>query len=64
MSEGKFGYGLVIRADGTVPFDDELHADHKHAMIGHLVAQGHSVKMDEDGAVRIENWTPPTPEAA
>lgn len=45
---------IVIRSDGTVPFDADLHPDHKRAMIGHLVETGHTLHHAEDGShVRI-----------
>ncbi len=51
MSESKFGFGLVIRADGTVPLDADLHPDHKAAMIASLTQSGHEFEhgRDEEG---------------
>jgi hypothetical protein len=50
---------IVVRADGTVPFDDDLHPDHKAWMIGQLVEAGHSVQVDPDtGLVKIQNYNP------
>ena len=34
----------------TVPFDEGLHPDHKRAMIGHLVEQGHVLEHALDGS--------------
>lgn len=34
-------FGIVIRADGTVPFDAEVSEEHKVAILGHLVNTGH-----------------------
>jgi hypothetical protein len=36
-------YGVIIRADGTVPFDDEVSTVHRQAMIEGLKAMGHDV---------------------
>lgn len=43
--------GIVIRADGSVPFDADLHPDHKAAMIAHLQETGHEFEhqRDDDG---------------
>ena len=49
---------IVVRRDGTVPFDDDLHPDHKAWMIGQLVEAGHNVKVGENGTVQIQNYGP------
>jgi hypothetical protein len=50
--------GIVIRADGTVPFDDEVQEEHKHAMLGYLLEQGHAVAKQDDGSWKIANFDP------
>jgi hypothetical protein len=42
---------LVIKADGTIPFD----ADHPHkeAILGHLVATGHVIEPQADGTHKL-----------
>jgi hypothetical protein len=46
--------GIVIKADGKVPFDPDLHPDHRRAIIGHLSDLGHTLEPAEDGShVRI-----------
>lgn len=51
----KFGFGIVIRPDGTIPFDPPVyddagnhvggvHPDHKRQMLGYLVEQGNSIE--------------------
>lgn len=52
--------GIVIRADGTVPFDEGLHPTHRAAMLAHLTDLGHSYDPVEGTRhVRIRDWTPP-----
>ncbi len=46
--EPKFGFGIVIRADGTVPFDADLHPDHKAAILSHLRDSGHEFEHAHD----------------
>ncbi len=58
----RFGYGLVIRADGTVPMDADLHSDHKAAIITHLIETGHAFEHTEDGDVKLKSGPlAPTP---
>lgn len=52
-------YGIIIRADGTVPFDTEVDDGHKQAMLGHLVAAGLTVQKQPDGSYKIPDWKPP-----
>lgn len=37
--------GIVIRADGTIPFDlvDGEEHPHKHAILAHVAAKGHAL---------------------
>ncbi len=44
--------GIIIRADGTVSFDADLHPDHKAAILSHLRDSGHEFEHghDENGA--------------
>lgn len=52
--------GIVIRADGTIPFDEGFHPDHQELVLGHLLQEGHDlVKDPETGGWKIANWTPP-----
>lgn len=59
MPENKTLLGVVIRRDGTVPFDDGCHADVRRACLDHLREQGY-VFEDIPGTkhVRIKNWAP------
>lgn len=49
--------GIVICADGSVPFDEGVHPDHKTAMLGHLAQLGHQVVVAEDGSVKLANFS-------
>jgi hypothetical protein len=59
--EPAFGFGIVIRADGSVPFDDDVHPDHRAHMIAHLVGLGHHVEPHRHakGHFFIKNWKKP-----
>lgn len=60
MPENKSLLGVVIRKDGTVPFDDNCHADVRYACLDHLTEQGHEyVSIPGTKHVRIKNWAPP-----
>jgi hypothetical protein len=61
MSEGKIGVGIVIRADGHVPFDDDVSEEHRAHMIAHLVGLGHHVEphRHHKGHFFIKNWKKP-----
>lgn len=50
--------GVIIRADGTVPFDDDCHPHVREAILKHLDAKGHKVIIT-DGIVKIHGWKPP-----
>lgn len=53
--------GVVIRADGTVPFDEGCHPSVRAAILAHLADQGHTVSpVHGTKHVRIHNWKPPT----
>lgn len=39
-------FGAVIRADGTVPFDDDVSTVHRQAIIDMLKVNGHDVIYD------------------
>jgi hypothetical protein len=43
MDPKKIVVGIVIRADGTVPFDDDVPEANKAATLKHLIDEGHSV---------------------
>lgn len=49
--------GIVIRTDGTVPFDDGVHPDVRTKILKALAQQGH-VFDDVPGTshVKIRNW--------
>lgn len=60
MPENKSLLGVVIRRDGTVPFDDDCHADVRAACLAHLAEQGHAYEpVPHTKHVRIKNWAPP-----
>jgi hypothetical protein len=61
MNEIKQGFGIVIRADGSVPFEDDVHPDHKAHMIAHLVSQGHHCEphRHHKGHFFVKNWKKP-----
>ena len=49
--------GVVIRKDGTVPFDDDVHPEVRAAVIAHLVDKGHVlVAVPNTKHLRIENY--------
>lgn len=71
---GKQLIGVVIRADGTVPFDEipadtpeehrgRIERDRAHVraeIMAYLIDQGHTVEPIEGTKhVRIRNWKPP-----
>jgi hypothetical protein len=37
-------FAIVIKADGAVPFDEGLSAEHRREMLGHLIEMGHQVE--------------------
>lgn len=53
-------HGVVIRADGTVPFDADVPEHHRERTLRWLAEQGHTIK-DVPGTrhVQIQNWTAP-----
>jgi hypothetical protein len=52
-------FAVVIRADGSVPFDNDVHPDHRKTILGHLVAAGHNVQVNQDTQeVTIQNYQP------
>lgn len=51
--------GIVVRKDGTVPFDADVHPDVKAHILAHLVGRGHHVVFHaETGTHHIKDWTP------
>lgn len=50
--------GVIIRADGTVPFDEGVHPEVKAAILKHLELQGHKVEV-HDGVHKIHGWKAP-----
>lgn len=51
--------GMVIRTDGTVPFDADCHPEVKAAIIATLTAQGHTLTHHPEGHLTIHNWSDP-----
>lgn len=52
--------GIVIRADGTVPFDDSCPNHMRAQMLAHLTDLGHSLEpVHGTRHVKIKNWKPP-----
>ncbi len=45
--------GIVIKADGTVPFDGGLKHPHRAAVLQALVDSGHAVEPAAEGALKI-----------
>jgi len=49
--------GVIIRADGTVPFDDDCHPDIRAHILAHLADHGHTVEPVEGTRhVKIKGW--------
>jgi len=49
--------GTVIRADGTVPFDDGVDEDIKAHILLDLVNKGYTLQLKENGKdYQITNW--------
>lgn len=52
--------GVVIKRDGTVPFDEGLHPEHQAQILGYLLLEGHQLEKHPDtGLWKIANYTPP-----
>lgn len=56
--------GHVIRANGEVPFEDDVDPHHRDRIIAHLVNEGHEIEaFDVPGKrhkhLRIKNWKAP-----
>ena len=45
--------GIVVRKDGTVPFDADLDPAVKTHIIGHLIETGHTLEHAPDGSCVI-----------
>lgn len=39
-------FGYVVRADGTVPFDDEVSSVHRQMILNAIKAEGHDIYYD------------------
>lgn len=52
--------GIVIRPDGTVPFDEDVHPISKERILGALAAAGMTVGPHPNikGAHKIHDWHP------
>ncbi len=49
---------VVVDADGTVRFDDDLADEHRNAIIAHLTDRGHvHERVAGTRHVKIINWT-------
>lgn len=60
MEPKKVAVGVVIRPDGTVPFDEPHDPEVRRHILEHLVAQGHQVSAIGKGPhLKIHNWVPP-----
>ena len=52
-------FGIVIRADGTVPFDDDCDPAVRAATIAHLMDNGHAVSLVKGtNHAMIADWKP------
>ena len=52
--------GIIIRKDGTVPFDDDFPDHLREHVIRHLSEQGHTLKSVEGTRhMQIQNWVAP-----
>lgn len=59
MEPKKALVGVVIRADGTVPFDDDCHPDVRAAIMVHLADNGHTIEpVKGTRHVKIKDWKP------
>jgi len=47
----KRGVAIVMRKDGTVPFDDDVPEDHRAIIMGALVANGHEIHLNQETGV-------------
>lgn len=55
---------VVIRKDGTVPFDDDCPAHVRAATLAYLTDEGHAYEpVHGTKHVRIRNWKPPQPKS-
>ena len=46
--------GIVIRANGTIPFDEGFHPEHQALVLGHLLSTGHVLeKHPETGEWKV-----------
>jgi hypothetical protein len=58
MEPTKQAFGMVIRADGTIPWDDDpnRHPGHKGAVLQDLVERGHTVTQTPEGHFIVADW--------
>ncbi len=57
MIPDKSMVGVVIRADGTVPFDDDCPDHVRSHILAHLTDVGHTFsKVEDTKHVRLHNW--------
>lgn len=57
MDVGKIGTGVVVKKDGSVPFDDGVHPDLKTHILGWLAEQGHELFVHPNtGQHTIRGW--------
>lgn len=51
--------GVVVRKDGTVPFDEDVPPHVRDTVLKHLADRGHTVEpVAGTRHYRIKNWTP------
>lgn len=51
--------GIVVKADGTVPFDAHVHPEVRAHILAHLANQGHTIEPIEGTPhIRIKGWKP------
>jgi hypothetical protein len=61
MEQKKALVGVIIRADGTVPFDEGCHPDVRAAILTHLTDQGHTVEpIKGTRHLKIQGWVAPS----
>lgn len=55
----KQAFGYVVRADGTIPFDDDpdRHPGMKGAILADLAERGHAAVHGADGNITISDWS-------
>lgn len=58
MEPTKQAVGIVVRADGTVPIEDDVPEAVRNHIIAHLTDRGHTVShIDGTRHLKVQNWT-------